>query len=345
MKEREGFISIIALIIMSVLLVMVLYLGITCQLDYLILNSNISKTQGYYQSEGKLYLSLYDDYYYNNQLYLNIIDVFRTSKFSTTSKSVVIDQVDLDYGDDEKHVRLKFGVKDSRMEMDMIAKSNNNEITTTLVSSGTLVNEIFENGYSILSYETVEEKDRDELGKLLLQINEGINVDNCHKPESLFAIDLKQYNEITLKRKNNDNYELSYKRETMSKPYVTGYSGREAIIIGRTIEDDNIDFFIGEPGNSGKDVEITGILYVKGNIIISDNLVFKGILIVENGEIIINTSIKPKIYGLVIMNNLENYNDFIEKTDIIRDKGMIYRYGTYLPGFLDPKISLIKVNK
>lgn len=344
MRRREGFISIVALIIMSVLLVMVVYLFITSQLGYLILNSSISKTRGYYQSEGKLYLSLYDKNYYNNQLYLNIIDVFRRNDFNDSSKLVVLDELDLDYYDDEKNVGLKFYEKDNRIVMDMIAKSSNNEILTKLTSSGTLVNEIFESGYSILSYETVDEKHKEEVGRLLLQINEVINIDNCYKPETLSGFDLEEYSEIILKRKNNSNYELNCKRETMINPYTIGYSGREVIIISRKPSYSDVDFYIGEPDNTGRDIEITGILYVNGNIIISDNLVFKGILIVENGKVIINTSKKPKISGLVIINNIENYDDFIQKADIIRDKRMIYRYGTYLPGFLDPEVSIIKGN-
>lgn len=344
MGRRGGFISIIALIIMSVLLIMVIYLGTISELGHLILNSNNSKTQGYYQSEGKLYLSLYDDKYYKNQLYLHIIDVFRKNNFATTSKSVIIENLDLDYDDNEKNVRLEFYEKDNRVGMDIIARSRNNDIVTGLTSSGTLVKKIFEMEYSILSDELVDEEYKDELENILFQINDEINVDNCYRPESLFGIDFKQYSEIVFKKKDSINYELNSKRETMTDPYTVGFKGREAIIIARKPENQDLNFFIGEPDNPSSDIELTGVLYINGNLIISDNFRFKGILIVENGEIIINTSNGPKISGLVILNNIENYNDFIEKTDIIRDKRMIYRYGTYLPGFLDPKISVIKGN-
>lgn len=344
MMRREGFVSIIAIIVMSVLLVMVLYLGYTSQLEYLILNSSTLKSQGYYQAEGKIYLSLYDEKYYKDQLYLNIIDVFRNNKLSDKSKKVIIDDLDLDSGDSEKNVKIEFIEKDSRIIMDIIAESNNNGIVTKLTSSGTLVNEIFESGYSVLSYETVDEKHKEELGKILLQINEEINVNNCYKPGALFGIDLNQYGKIMLKKRDPNNYELSCKRDSMSNSYVTGYSGREAIIIARKAEDEGLDFLIGDPNNPSDGIELTGILYVEGNVIISDYFEFKGILIVENGEIIINTTKKSKILGTVILNNVGNYDDFIEKTDIIQEKRFTYGYGTYVPGFLDPKVSVIKSN-
>ena len=344
MRKRDGFISVIALIIMSILLLMVLYLGYTSQLEYLILNSSTSKTKGYYQSEGKLYLSLYDEIYYNNQLYLNIIDYFRNDGTSSRPKAVIIDDSDLEYGDSENIVELKYFEKGKRKMMDMTAESINDGIASKLTSSSTLVHEIFESGYSILSHETVDEKHREELGEILLQINEEINVDNCYRPESLFGVDLNQYNNIVFKKSGKNNYELSCERDTMDKPYVVGYSGEEAIIIARKPENMELDFYIGEPDISTGAIDLSGILYVNGNIIISEKIHIRGILIVENGEIIMKTNERAKISGLLIMNNMENYDDFIEKTDIIQEKRFTYRYGTYLPGFLDPKAYLMKNN-
>ena len=345
MKKREGFISIIALIIMSVLLFIVLYLGYTSQLEYLILGSSTSEIKGYYQSEGKIYLSLYDEKYYNDQLYLNIIDTFRNYRFPSSTKTVAIDDLDLEFGDSKRNVRLSFFEKDNRIRMDMTAESDINGIVSKLTSSSTLVNEIFESDYSILSYETVDEDHKESLANILLEIREKINVDNCNKPESLFGVDLNQYSEIRLKKRDKNNYDLSCKRDTMMNPYVEGYSGREAIIIARKPDEKNLNFLIGDPDLPSEEIELTGILYVDGNIIISDKFIFNGILIVENGEIIINTSESPKISGLVILNNVENYDDFIEKTDIILVKRTVYRYGTYIPGFLDPKMSVIKNNR
>lgn len=345
MRKRQGFISIIALIIMSVLLFMVLYLGYTSQLEYLILSSSTSEAKGYYQSEGKIFLSLYDEKYYNGQLYLNIIDYFRNDRVLNKPKVVVIDDLDLDPGDSRKNVELKYFEKKDRIRMDIIAKSSSNGIVTELTSSGTLVNEIFESGYSILSYETVDEKHREELANVLLQINEGINVDNCHKPESLYGVDLDLYSEIMLTKRDKNNYDLSCKRDTMTNPYVEGYPGGKGIVIARKPEGGDLDFLIGDPDKTSGELSLTGILYVNGNLVITDEFVFNGILIVENGQIIINTSERPKISGLVILNNVENYGDFIEKTDIILVKRTVYRYGTYVPGFLDPKVSVMKSNR
>ena len=345
MMKREGFISIIALIIMSVLLVMVLYLGYTSQLEYLILSSSTSEAQGYYQSEGKIYLSLYDEKYYKDQLYLNIIDYFRNEGFPKRPKLVIIDDLDLESGDIKKNLNLKYFEKKDRIRMDIIAESTNRGIVTELTCSGTLVNEIFESNYSVLTHDLVDEKHKDELGRILLQINEEMSVKNCYKPGSLFGEDLDQYSEIVLKKRDNDNYELNCKRETMTSPHVRGFPGKEAIIVAKKPRDGELDFYIGEADKTSEEMVLSGIVYVNGNLIISNKFVLNGILIVENGEIIINTDERPKISGLVIFNNVENYGDFIEKTDIILVKRTVYRYGTYVPGFLDPKMSVIKSNR
>lgn len=342
MGKRKGFISIIALIIMSVLLTMVLYLGYISKLEYLILNVNNYKTQAYYQSEGKIHLALYDERYYLDQLYPNILDVFRTNNFSTLSKRVIIDDLDLEFGDDIEKVMLGFLDKNDRIEMNIMADSNNNGVRSKLTSSGTIVSKIFETEYPVLSPNLVDEKYKEELGKLLVSIGKDISIYNCNKPETMFGMESTNFSKITLKKRDNDNYEISSIRETMISPYVERFNKEEVFIIARNHRGEKLNFFIGNPDNPSKTIKLSGVIFVEGNIIISDNLQLKGIIIVKNGEIIINSINKPYIEGLIIMDNMKDYDDFIKKIDIIRVRHIIYKYGTYIPGFLDPKLTVIK---
>lgn len=335
MKRRKGFISIMALITMTILITMSLYLVYLSVTEYSIISSNLDKTQSYYQSEGKIHLALYDDQYYLNQLHLDILEVFRTNSFNLTSKKVRLKPEDLNYGDDIKDLSIRFIDENDRLNMSIISESNANGMETKLVSKGTIVNRLFEMDYPILALNLIDEEYRDELDDLLKIIKDNISIDNCHRPGSIYGKESRDYSKLTLKGSGNRNHEISSRREGMVNPHVEGFSQKEVFIIAKPGMDKNVELII-------DNVDLSGIIYVEGDIIISSSSYFKGIIIVKNGKIVTNTRNKSTIYGLVIMDNMENYDDFIQGNKLTRNRRMINRYGTYLPGFLDLKLELIK---
>lgn len=345
MKERKGFISIISLIIMSVLLVMVLYLGYTSKLEYLILTSTIYKTQSYYQSEGKLYRSIYNEKYYLNQLYPNLLDVFRKNNFTITTKRIIIDRNDLEPGDDMEQIRLAFIDENSRIKLKLVAESNLNNVKTKAISFGTIVNEIFEIENSVLALNLIDEKYKKDLEDLLLAIGKNISIYNCHKPDNVFGMESINYNKIVLDKRDANNYEISASRKSMANPYIERFDKKEVLIIARSFEGKPVNLYIGNPENHDKSngtINLSGVIFVEGNIIISDDFNFKGIIVVKDGQILVDSIKTPKIQGLIIVEELSDLDSFVEKTGIIWGRHMIYKYGTYIPGFFDLKIDLIK---
>lgn len=340
MKREKGFISIIALIIMSVLLPMVLYLGHISSLEYLILNASSNKTQSYYQSEGKIYLSLYDESYYL-EMYSNIVDVFRRNNFSTKLKRVVLEDSDLYFGDNLKNVRLSFVDNNQNIEMNIVADSNINGVKTNLTSSGKIVNEIFETKYPALFPNLVSEEHREDLYKFLVHLNDNINIGNCNRPQTMFGTESRNFSQVILNNIGSNNYEIASTRENMIDPHIERFNKREVFIIARNNGNEKLSFHIGSPNSESNTVELSGVIFVEGDMIISSDFKFKGIIIVVDGEIVVNSNTKPNLQGLIIMNNISDEKIFKE-IDIIRSRSMIYKYGTYLPGFLDPKITVIK---
>lgn len=341
MNGKKGFISIIALVTISILLVMSLYLLNISQLENLILNAGDNKTKSYYQSEGKIHLSLCDDKYYSDQLYLNLIQVFRANNFGTLSKKVTINEEDLDFGDDKKDIWLKFTDKENRIIMDIIANSNVNGVKSEVTSSGPVVNHLFEASNPIVSLNSLEEIEKNNLQDLLENIKENISIHNCYKNDSVFGIELENFNECRLSRKNNGNYKISSKRDKMMNPHVDNFVQNEIFIIARGKENEKFEIFLGDPEEESN-INLSGIIFVEGDLIISNDFEFRGIVVVVNGKILNEFNKQFKIEGLLITDSMEDYNDFIENNNIIYARDMIYRYGTYLPGFLDPKISVIK---
>lgn len=345
MKKREGFVSIISLIIMSVLYLMVLYLLCTTELTYQILSSTISKNQSYYQSEGKLYMGIYDEKYYKNQLYPSILNEFRKIGPKIKDHKLLIDQDDLELGDNLEKVHISFFDEDDKFKLRLVAESNFNNTNTAVTSVLTLVNEIFEINKSVLTLDLMEEKYKRSFEETFKLICNDISVNNCDMPSNITGIEYLNYNEIILQKKGNKIYEILALTEDMENPSVQGLYKDEIFIIAKPFKDRPVNLFIGTPedDNSSNDkIDLSGIIFVEGNLVISQNFDFKGIIIIKGGTISVNPNTDCKIEGLIITENINDLDEFIKETGIIYSRHTIYKYGTYIPGFLDVKIDLIK---
>ncbi len=339
MEGKNGFISIVSLIVMSIVLTMSLYLVNISKMEHLIINAGNNKSRSYYQAENKIYLSLYDDKYYINQLYLKLIYIFRNNRFGIESNRVILDDDDLELEDNIKDVWFKFIDEDKRIKMNLTTSSIVNGIKSKLTSSGTVVSDLFEIDKAILSLNSIEDKYRSEFKKIIKVINEDINIDKCYKDSEMFGIELRDYNKYILSKSYSNNYEIT-STKNIDKYHIKGFNQSEVFIIAR--QSGNVEFYIGDPEKMDGNIKLSGIIYIEGDLIISSDFDFNGIIIVKDGQIINESMKKCKIEGLLIMENIINYDEFVQKNDIIRSRHLIYKYGTYLPGFLDPKIDIIK---
>lgn len=344
MKKKRGYISIIALIIMSVLMIMGLYLGYIAKLQFSILASTKNNIQSYYMSEGKIYFSLYEEKYYKDQLCPILEETFRNKKFNLSSNTIVLDNKDLEKDDIANKVEVSFRDKDKRKELVLTTNSNHYGIETKVIGSGTIVNELFEIEKSILDQSSINYQYGNKLEKLLLKLYNEISINNCNKPENIYGIELFSFDNVYISKKDNSIFEMSSFRDTMINPYVERFDKKEIFVVLKSQEERYVKFHIGEPNSIYEDIELSGIIYVEGDIIISSNLNFNGIIIVMDGEIIIDIEDKPTIKGIVIINNKNNNDHINQNINIVYNRDYVYQYGTFLPGFIDIKLDLIKSN-
>ena len=87
-------------------------------------------------------------------------------------------------------------------------------------------------------------------------------------------------------------------------------------------------------------LKIKGNIYCEGDLIISSPFELDGNLILNGGSLIIDTSTKPIIKGKIFYRGDGDLE--IDKIKVLSEKRLIYRYGSYLPGFLDIEINVIK---
>jgi len=342
MKNREGFISIIALIVMTVLLMMSLYLEYTSRLEYLILNATANNTQSYYLSEGKILMSIYDKDYYNNQLYPILTKAFRNTKFGTITEKILINNNDLEENDTFPYIRLGFRDKDSRKELVLTSESNYNGIHTKVISYVNIVNEIFEIDNAILSKHNIDNKFSSEFEELLESISNEISLDFANIPLTLYGIEANIYDDIILSNIDPQNYEISCHRESMLNPYVERFDKNQVLIIIKGIDDKKTNLYIGDCNDPEDLIKLNGVLFVQGDILISSNFEFHGIIVIKDGEIIANSPEKPKINGKIISYRDIDLDYIEEAISLNHNQPIVYKYGSYLPSFFECNIKLIK---
>ncbi|WP_313232364.1 hypothetical protein [Tissierella praeacuta] len=343
MKARCGFISVVCLIVMCVLMVMVLYLEYITGLENLILNSAINNIQSYYLSEGKIYMILNEDKYYHNQLYPILVEYFKTMPYSKPPRDIIIEKEDLDLGDRLDKVVVDIIDRENKKDLRLKAKSNFNGLKTILKSDIKLFNEVVEMEIPVLDTDSIETEYKEKLKDLLLNISNKININNCSKPNNIYGIDLLDFNNIVLDNEGNDNFKISAFRDTMLVPYTEIFNDKEIFIILRSSNDHPTNFFVGSTYTPNQLIKLSGIIYVEGNITISKDFQFNGIIIVKNGDIKIDYDVKIDIKGLSIVQNITN-NDFLENPNMFYSRHFVYKYGIYLPGFVETKINSIKID-
>lgn len=324
---------------MSVSMLMILDMIVSNTLQHEIGCSRCDGIQSYYLAESKILMSLYEDKYYKDQLYPAIVDVFWRYVFDTKLKSVIIDKSDLEGDDSSSYVRMYFTEEEARKRLLLVGKSNYKGIETSVKSSATIVNKLFEIYQPILSMDIMEDEYKDDLEKLLINIEENITINNLHNPESSYAKEVSNYSHISLNKCDRNNYKLTCSRETMTYPDIEGFNKAIVYLIIKSSEVNKAKLHI---DCSDLPASLSGIIYVEGDLEITGEFTFNGIIIVKDGEVKVNGDLIPIVKGMMILYNNENIVKVNDEIDLLYDRFPIYKYGTFLPGFVDLDLKSIK---
>lgn len=338
MGKRKGFITIIVMIVMSLSLIMLLYILDVSKLQSLMTFHSRDHVQSLYNCESKVLLCLKDKDYIDNKLNPILFNYFRTSKIGSNGY-INIDPTDLDNGDLEGKVDVDFKSIKGKKHIELIAKSNVKGNVTNAKATASLVNEIYEERIPIIDLKMMEEYLKgdklNKIGELVHQIEDSININALGKNRDIYAFQTDQYKQMNLKAKK-----LICTRDSIVAPYTEFFNTREVFIVCKKHSNGNIDFYIDEINNKRV---LNGILYVEGDLHVNTNFKFGGMIIINGGKLVVEESKKFRIEGmLVYINNNEKINT-PDNVDITYRPGVIYKYGIYLPGFLDIKLKSMKL--
>lgn len=332
MKKREGFIAVFVLIIMSIAMVLVLYLNYITYLETLIVISAKNNVQSFYNAESKILLCTNEDKYLKGQIRESICDMFRDPRVKT--RNIEIDAIDLEDGDKESYMKLSLLEIDNKKIVDLTAFAKINGARTRVDGYGTVVNKLFEMEIPILELEDLENIYTSDLENLKIDIENEIDLNILRAVDSIYGFDSGNYNHITL-----SNNKLTCRRDTMESPYIENTSSNKVFIIGRQYNEENIEFCIDRIEGINKKT-LSGIIYVEGDINIAKSLEFNGIMILNGGDLNIENDSKLTINGMLV--NLSDQAINRENLQVNYSSEYIYKYGIFIPGFIDINIDLIK---
>lgn len=342
MKKKDGFITITVMLTMTIMYLIVFHLMFNTYLQERILISTANNIQSFYLSEEKNLLMIHDEDYYNKILYPILFDAFINNKF--TKRTIKIDIKDLKQNDSKENINIRFTNKNNRKELVLESESDYNSLLTKMNSSGTIVNQLFELREPVLSDDIINSKYSDDLLILTKSIAENITVDHTNMPNAYYSEKFSGFNRICLQRKDSTNFEIACYRDAMDIPYKAGSNKQYSMIIFKNANNEPLDLIIGNPDKPDETLKLSGILYVEGNIKITSGFEFNGIIVIKDGDILVESVKKPKVLGLVIAHNSGNIMDAMEDLDIKYEPSHVYRHGILLPGFLQPEINLHKSN-
>lgn len=339
MHWDQGFVTIISLIVMGIILAFSLLLIYMINIEYFLVNSSHDSIQTYYLAESKIHSVLNIKCYYD-QLLSTIEEYLKTGKFDT--KAIEIKKEHLLKEDGNRKVELGFDIEDDRRILKLSSSSRYNGIQNNLVSKLYMLNDFYEMGIPIVSENSIDRDNLEVYIGYMDMLREEMEVPFDAK--YTIGIDGSGYKKIDIIVEPNGDMFAEYFGDDIETPRRREY-------VGRNHENDRIFLVAKDDGLGPKNVRIItgegvdkgvikGTFYIEGDLWVLGDVDIEGILIIDNGTIIVDPSIKLFCSGLMLS------RDCILEGDSIRieyDRSVIKRCGVHIPGFIDLKMKLIKM--
>lgn len=335
MKDRQGFIYILLIIIMFVCVSLTMHTLFLVYYETLILSSTRKGNQSFYNSESKILMCVNDELYLKEKMIPTLQAVFRDRQFESR-RVITMNEEDLSDGDTESKVYISFRDKEDRKIIRLNCESFERGVVSETTAMGTVVNELFEIKKPIIDILNIEPQYVEKAEKLLETIEENIGIDNANKEDAMYSFETEDYDNIILTPDK-----LTCTINTTGNKYVERINKNLVFIVGKKHRRENIELNIGKSDENDKN-KLSGIIYLEGNINIDTDFDFNGIIIVNSGEIILKEDSILNVNGMIIYCNNEIEMELKENLNANYSLGQVQRYGNYLPGFFDIDLERIK---
>ena len=339
MVNDKGYITIIALFIMTIIFISALFLIYTSSMEYLIVNSSHKNIQAFYLAEGKIHTVLKKEEYYYEQLMPRMETYIKYGRLGKSfNKKITIDNKDLFEDDNNNIVNIDFAEENHRRVIEMKTHSTYSGITQKVIAKMTMINDIFEWRIPIVSSEYILQDRVREFQDYMSYLKEEIRLPNL--PSGIMEVETINYEHIRIVKDSSQKTIIEFFRNNMVEPVKKEVLKDEDVFM--LLKNNYVIPTLSiEPDKNSNKMVLNGVLYIEGDLIIHSDLEFHGILILDNSEIYIDPSSRVNIEGIILLNNY-NGIPLEEMIQIDYNFDIIRKYGIYLPKFIDPKIQVIK---
>ncbi|TCS91330.1 hypothetical protein EDD65_102265 [Keratinibaculum paraultunense] len=305
------------------------------------MNSSQNNVQAFYVAEGKILMAINNPKYFDNLILPEIKEYLKNDKIIDNNKEyIVLDDEDLMEGDSDNKINLFFYEEENREKLKLQTQTSYNKIKRKADANLTVINQLFEMGLPILSPNLLEGNAKlyEEYMDFLQQ---KIYIPTLE--EDIMPIEI-------------DNYEIIKIFNDMDRrTYVELYRNNISSSINKRLIDIKDRVFILvrnnkikgtkmviESNNINDILELKGIIYVEGDIYICSDVIFDGILIVNNGSIYIESDSNFMLSGILLGDDADKML-YDKRVKLDYNLHEIKRNGVYLPGFIEPNIEYIKI--
>ncbi|WFA09684.1 hypothetical protein [Tissierella sp. Yu-01] len=329
--KKNGFITIFVIFIMIISFIIVLYIIHLVHNQTLIEAAYQDKIQSELLAESKILRLFYDDHYLNDLLVPNIHYYFKNQSAGNALTFELNFDSNMDEDDLIQSVNGRFFNMNDRKYVGLETKTNYKGFTSNAIANGTIVNDLFEmNKNPLVSY-NLDSGTSSKLDLLFKNIYDNIHINDL--PEGIKGIHTYDHNILKLRKVDSKLKELIKIRNEVES--IETFDKDIFLIIKNKINTP-VELII------DNNLDLSGIVFLEGNLVINSKFTFKGIIILKgvDSNIVVNTTERPVLNGIVLTEGDTSFSDHIE---LKYDSGFICKYGIYLPGFLEPKLEVIKI--
>lgn len=348
-KREEGFLTVIALLVSTLVSILLVYLLYISQTGSLVINSNRNDIQAYYILEGKFLKIFTYDKYYNDEILARAKLYVRTGRTLPYDPFFMIDEEDLEEGDTLRGVEISYETVENRRVMDIRIKTNFANHGISMKTRLHMVNKFYELGLPLLYKDLLKEDLRGEYIEYMDSLEREIGVDLDENPAGLEAMEIIDYDRVVIVRDTDNNYYLEAYRNNLEQYIIRTLFPKDkfflAIRNGAKLE--IIDQM--EEGSKG-DLLLKGVIYTEGDIFIEGNLDFRGIMILNQGKLALGEKnfsgekSKLKIEGICLARDYPFFSREDEAaTKLKYGPAYITDYGINLPGLINIEIIFSKI--
>ncbi|MFY9612836.1 MAG: hypothetical protein WAQ12_04775 [Tissierellaceae bacterium] len=355
--KRKGFISVMALLLLTVILASSTYMLYIFSTQTTIASNSHKNIQARIATEDKAKRLIYDEESFNNLVLPEIYHIMRnknppykntlTSNNMPASNKITLPS-DSPLASNVKSATIRLEGSDSMLQRQVVP-DNYHETTSLILRletdyqgvknlvefKGRVINRLFEIEEAFVTQDRLEDEELvDEFHSLMDLIKAEIFKHDAKGTPSAIAMNFD--GDVTI----DEKYITGSLGDTNN---FYGHTGKHVFINVKNLKDERPSLEVKHQTDPNRLIKIRGNIYCEGDLVISSPFELEGNLILNGGSLTLNTNEKPLVKGKVFFRGEGDLK--FEDIKLKTEKKYVYRFGSYLPGFIDVEIIVIKKQK